>query len=151
MKQVIKAAFLREVNMKSWDEAKEKYPNYTTTDKLSAFRTYNFQHGNRPAALVAFAQAARQSVHAATPQTQEMDAFVGLIGSCKGYVLTTDVLKVDDNIIKQKTENFKGFNLAILDFPEVPDVYFSVFYIQISTSVWLSNNCLQLVIGESLV
>ncbi|XP_038062583.1 uncharacterized protein LOC119733073 [Patiria miniata] len=29
-----------------------------------------------------------------------------------------DVLKLDDNIMQQRTQNFSGFHLAILDFPE---------------------------------
>lgn len=125
MIQLVKTAFLREVNLQSWDEAEAKYPKYTTRDKLSVFMSYNYHYGNRPAALVAFARAAAAATSAedGTSQSQVADAFIGLNGSCRGYILNMDVLKVDDIIIKECTHNFQGFHLAIIDFPEVTHIY----------------------------
>ena len=98
------------------------YPHHTTRERLSAFLSCNFQHGNRPASLAAFAKAAvlDQLTPASVPHAREVSgAFVGLNGSSTCHLLNMDVLKVDDNIISQRTTNFSGLDLTILDFPEV--------------------------------
>ena len=121
--QLIQTAFLRDVNMKTWQEAVTSYPHQTTRERLSAFLSCNFQHGNRPASLVAFAKAAvLEQVNPASSVANGREvtgAFVGLNGSALGHVLNMDILKVDDNVISKNTTNFSGFDLTIIDVPEV--------------------------------
>ena len=110
---------MREVNLSTWEETTEMYPRHTTREKMSTFLNCNFQHGNRPAALVAFAKEARDFITGGQFDTQIEGAFIGQNGATQGHIITMDILKLDDNIIRQRVKNFGGFNLAVVDYPQV--------------------------------
>ena len=53
--QKIQQGFMRVMNVSSWDEAKEMYPQHTTSEKLEPFKHLNFSGHRLPQQFLQFA------------------------------------------------------------------------------------------------
>lgn len=125
--QKIQAAFMKVTNCSDWVTATEKYPSFTTAEKLEPFKRLNFSTTTVPEQFMQFCQQAmayKPSEDATRLHTVDNDdLFLIAIKSCVGVFWKQDVLQISTECLNQAftqlslKSKFPGFKLAIFDLP----------------------------------
>lgn len=136
--QKLRNCFLKITGCKTWEQAEEKYPYYTTPEKLEPFKTLNCSGPDAPAQLLHFCKRAMECpcpVQDTGVNVDHDNVFLihnsnnsGLLWKTKLCEATPDALK---SCFKQVGKGgFAGFSLSFLDFTgmEMDTVCFSMYY-----------------------
>ena len=108
--QNVRRAFCRTVNVK-WDEATERFPNFTSVERLLQFASFSFAK-DTPQPFLAYCQAALRS----EIQAECHDSLYQLKG-CKASSLQHDILYID---IQAGKVPFSGAHLFLANIAKVP-------------------------------
>ena len=118
----IQNAFVKVMSCNSWDEAQEKYPLFTTAEKLEPFKTLDFSK-KIPEQFMRFCHdiIKRDKDLSDNNQQGEQDNIFWLSGiGSVGIIWKEDLAKVSPDSIGAalkiaQIDNFRGFQLSIID------------------------------------
>ena len=110
--QAIQRVFSRTVNVK-WDDARERFPNFTADERLLQFRSLSFAK-DVPPPFLAYCQAALRS----EIQAECHDSLYQLKG-CKAYTLQHNILTLSYTDIHAEKIPFSGSHLFLARIAEV--------------------------------
>ena len=110
----LRAAFVRLVNVESWEEAQEKFPLFATTEELRKFRKIDLNKCV-PQSFADFCTRAKLS----TGQSQDGNGLQIKLGNVEGYILKGKITELSGQQIKSVFSSFRGANLTIASLPEV--------------------------------
>lgn len=125
MKQMqrIQHSFMKIVNSEAWSEAEEKFPQFTTAEKLEPFKKLNFTTSTVPEQFMRFCKSAlksgEHSQSAALMSDKQDSTFwvennlaVGLLWKVDSANINPDTLQT---VLSGSKSNFSGFQLTIFD------------------------------------
>ena len=111
--QSVRTAFCRCTNT-TWEEACERFPLYTSDQRLSQFLSLSFK--SVPDAFVSYCQAALQKEHLSS-STQSLDVYS--YHGAVAYALQHDILTLSYSDIQASGATFSGAHLFIAHIPQV--------------------------------
>ena len=118
----VQASFMKLLNIDSWEEARQIYPQHTTEENLAPFLPMTFKP-SVPASFVAFCQQAKQASliqQAPTASESTEGNHCIQVKDSVASVLKFDVLAVETSaIIAAIPTQFTGVHLTIVDPPKV--------------------------------
>lgn len=119
--QKIQHGFLRVMNMGSWDEAKEMYPQHTTPEKLEPFKHLDFSGHQLPQQFLQFCQQIRASERSESPTTEDHDNIFVLKSATTAVLWKADITNItvnsfEETINKAGVDKCMGFSLALFDY-----------------------------------
>ena len=106
--QSVRTAFCRCTNT-TWEQACERFPLYTSEQRLSQFLSLNFK--NIPKSFVSYCQAALQKEHQSS-STQSLDVYSH--HGVPAYAPEHDILAVSYSDIRESGAVFNGAHLFIV-------------------------------------
>lgn len=110
----LKAAFKKLVNADDWEQCKELYPEFTTSERLRSFLNINLKKGV-PASFKQFCLRAKST---AEGSSEVCDTVVKVDGAvCHVIPTSADIVSFD--IIHQCDPDFQGAALSVLKLNEV--------------------------------
>ena len=122
--QKVQAAFIKATNCKSWEEAMEKYPTFTTSAKLEPFKTLDFSNLKKiPEKFFAYCQHIKQVMDGvqqdAVCEDQDKYFFFSHESSL-GLIWKTRMLDIcpentEDTLKLANISRCPGFHLTVLD------------------------------------
>lgn len=115
----VKKHFLKYLHLDSWEVAIEKYPAYTKKERMEAFIDLDFKKDITPSAFVAYCKQAKCSILSQESPSDDCIRLGNLNSSA--ILLNYNVLQVEDKdlVSAASSSSCHGFNLTILDTPEV--------------------------------
>ena len=124
---VVRNNFISYLNLDSWEEAMEKFPNFTSKERLEPFFDLQFKQGKMPPSFVSFCQQAkRSSVNeeagtATSALKPRDDCLMVSVDKNFGVLLQKNVLTINTKEILDTFGDVgcTGLHLTILDPPEV--------------------------------
>ena len=112
--QNVRRTFCKITNT-NWEEAMERFPNFTNEDRLLQFSSLTFAK-DVPPPFLSYCQAALRSEHL-EQCAHDVDSFE--LQGCKGYVLQHDILTLSYTDILAEKVPYSGAHLFIANIPEV--------------------------------
>ena len=109
----LRTAFVRLVNVETWEEAQAKFPLFATDKELRKFRKIDLNKCV-PQSFTDFCTRAKLS----TGQSQDGGSRITL-GNVEGYVLKGKITELGGQQIKSVFSEFRGANLTIASLPKV--------------------------------
>lgn len=109
----IRKAFCKCTNS-SWDDARQRFPSYTSPENLEQFSNLSFQKC-MPEAFAAYCRAALQSEH--QPEGHLRDSYE--LNGVRAYAIEHDVMTLSYSDIRDKGIQFNGAHLFLVHIPEV--------------------------------
>ena len=111
----IQTSFVSLTRCHDWDEAVEKYPDYTTVQMLEPFKKLQFNK-QAPAKFVKYCQQALTSTTTADKMKDHGSYYTIVHQHCIGVMWRQSLFDVAPNMVKvEDISACKGFNLSILD------------------------------------
>lgn len=111
--KVIKSAFCKSTNTRSWKEAQERFPLYASEDKLSQFLKLDFCKST-PEAFKSFCHSVLQSELTSTTHPSSYPC-----NDATAYIVDQSCLAVSNSDIIDSGVPFTGYNLFIATIQEV--------------------------------
>ena len=116
---VVKNAFLRLTSSESWAEAEDKFPAFTTTERLSNYSALDFKKGV-PDIFRIYCQAAIDStVVSAAPQS----ALKKVIDGVSVFLVEEEFTSISTEHFRNIDSTFTGAHMIIYRIPKVSKVY----------------------------
>ena len=116
----VQSAFMRYLDIPSWEIAMERFPEHSKVDRLEPFLDLPFKANSMPASFVSFCQSAKRTATVSNSEasTDGKTVSVGKVNAC---VVTVDILRVttQELLSAAQCHGFCGLNLTILDPPMV--------------------------------
>ena len=117
--QKIQQGFIRAMNMQSWDEATEKYPQHTTSEALEPFKHLDFSGHKLPQQFLQFCDHVRAIRSCSSPIEEDYDDTFVLKYSTvaifwKINIMNVTVDSIGTTLKKGREDKFMGFSLAML-------------------------------------
>ena len=109
--EAVKTSFVRLTNVRSWKEAQEKYPAYTTESRLAQFTSLDFRHST-PDMFKAYCQSAIDS-------SSTVEGSVKVVSGVHVAGISGDFLTLSAQSIKDVEPTFSGATLIICKTTEV--------------------------------
>ena len=131
----VKAQFLRYLNIPSWEQAKEKYPEHTKKERLEPFLEMTFKNDTIPPLFIAFCKQAKCHNLSVTPdasltsqpegQNSSGSCTLSQTGKPSFVLLKQDVLHLEDKdlVSSSAAHSCNGFSLTIVDPPKARGHY----------------------------
>ena len=118
--QKIQQGFMRVMNVSSWDEAKEMYPQHTTPEKLEPFKHLNFSGHQLPQQFLQFCQHIRATESTET-STEDFDKVFVIKNGTTAILWKTDITNVTVDLFEETfnragVDKCLGFSLALFDY-----------------------------------
>ena len=111
----LKRAFLKLVNIDTWEEAEQNLPQYASTKQLEKFSKINLSHGI-PQSFTEFCSRAKQSLDISQAASDEL-IIRSLDSTC--YILTLRFTELCSRSIVNVYQTFTGVSLAVISFNKV--------------------------------
>ena len=136
--QKIQQGFIRAMNMQSWDEATEIYPQHTTSEALEPFKHLDFSGCNLPQQFLQFCNHVRAIRNRSSPIEEDYDDIFVLKYSTtaifwKINIMDVTIDSIDLSLKKAREDKCIGFSLAMLDYTHPCELS--------SDQVCVSNSC----------
>jgi len=123
--QKVRSCFMKVTGCKTWEQAEDKYPYYTTAEKLEPFKNLNYSGPETPTQLLNFC---KRAMECPCPVQEDNGPIVefeniflmhysnsyGVIWKTKLSDATPSALK--NCLIQAGKTGFQGFSLSIFDF-----------------------------------
>ena len=106
----IQQGFMKVTNCATWEDATQKFPDFTTAEKLEPFKRLNFSSNTLPEQFMTFCRSAMSSTACASDSVAVDDTiFVIQQKSCLGIFWKTDIFTVDSDNMTTMLEKVMGF------------------------------------------
>lgn len=113
---VIKSTFMRLTSCHSWDEAKEKFPAFTSAERLSQYTSLDYKHAV-PEVFRTFCQAALDSTATGSLSSSPMTRVD--VNGVSVYLIEAKFSSISAQSLQRADTSYSGAHLMICNMPEV--------------------------------
>ena len=128
----IQQAFVKGMELDTWEKAVEVYPQFATAEKLEPFKHLNFSKAELPPQFLNYCQYIKTPGNVSDINTDKLFSFNYL--DCTSIFWKNSVSNISvnaiDTIFTTTTVRFTGFTLAVLDYAQSNDTDTDQVFIQ---------------------